>query len=536
MSADAARALRHGTMRALVAPDVDLATLAGPDGDPDRLLTSPTCELRKFQAKVVVGRIETARGQVYVKRYNVHALRIALASPFARSPARRAFRNAAALTARGIGVPRALAAVEYRWAGVLRRSFFLTDEVAGADTADVAWARILADPGRRERRRRFAGALGAFFARLHAGGVYHADLKDVNVLVRAGAGAPEFVLLDLERVTIGPAVGADRRVKNVVQLARTLGTHASRTDRLRWLVAYLGDVTRADRRAWVARILRAQASKERRRQRLPVPPGPRITCTVVCQDEAAQIARCLASVAWCDEIVVVDGGSRDATPEIARTHAARVLHNPWPGYRAQKQFALEWATGDWVLNLDADERVSDELAHEIRRALATVPGDVDGFAIPRLVSYLGRWWYRGGWYPRPVVRLVRRSRTRWGGTDPHDRAEVEGRVRRLHAPIFHYTYDDVTDHLRTVAKLTTVAAQQVPAGRRVGVGRLVLEPAWRFFRAYVLKQGFREGVPGFFVAATDAFYVFLRWARVWDRERRARLPSSAGRALPDPRR
>jgi hypothetical protein len=174
-----------------------------------------------------------------------------------------------------------------------------------------------------------------------------------------------------------------------------------------------------------------------------------------------------------------------------------------------------------VLNLDADERVSDELAGEIRRALAAVPDGVDGFAIPRLVSYLGRWWYRGGWYPRPVVRLVRRTATRWGGTDPHDRAEVKGRVLRLRAPIFHYTYDDVADHLRTVSKLTAVGAAEVPRGRRVGLGRLVVEPAWRFLRAYVIKRGFREGLPGFFVAATDAFYVFLRWARVWDRERRA---------------
>jgi glycosyltransferase involved in cell wall biosynthesis len=197
-----------------------------------------------------------------------------------------------------------------------------------------------------------------------------------------------------------------------------------------------------------------------------------------------------------------------------------VLHNPWPGYRAQKQFALDASTGEWVLNLDADERVSDELANEIRRALATVPDGVDGYAVPRLVSYLGRWWYRGGWYPRPVVRLVRRAHCRWGGTDPHDRAEVSGRVRALASPIFHYTYDDVSDHLRSVSKLTAVAADQVPAGRRVGVGRLVLEPAWRFLRAYVLKQAIREGLPGFFVAATDAFYVFLRWARVWDRERR----------------
>src|SRR5207244_2295425 len=165
------------------------------------------------------------------------------------------------------------------------------------------------------------------------------------------------------------------------------------------------------------------------------------TCTIVCQDEEAHMVPCLESVAWCDEIVVVDGGSRDRTAALARRLTDRVLTNPWPGYRAQKQFALDAARGEWVLNLDADERISPELADEIRAALVRVPVQVAGFAIPRLVCYLGRWWYRGDWYPRRVLRL----------------------------------------------------------GRRGGV---------------------REGFPGLFVAATGAFYVFLRWAKV--RERRVR--------------
>ncbi len=515
---------RAGRLRALVVPGVDLARTVGPDGDADRLLTSARCRLVKFQRKVVVGRIVTSIGPLYVKRYNVHALRIAVGSLGRASPAVQAFRNARALAALGIATAPPVAALEYRWYGFLARSFLLTHEVPAAETANIAWLRLLGfdDPRARQvTRRAFSRALGAFFRSLHDAGVYHRDLKDVNILVGGALSSPRFTLLDLERVRIGPEVSRRRRVNNVVHLARTLGTLASATDRARWLAAYLGDVPRSERRAWARAILRAQRSKDRGRRRAAPTPHARVTCTIVCQDEAAQIGQCLDSAAWCDEIVVVDGGSHDETVEIARRYTDRILRNRWPGYRAQKQFALDASRCEWVLNLDADERVSDELSNEIRRALADAPPDVDGFAIPRLVSYLGRWWYRGGWYPRPVVRLVRRAHTTWGGTDPHDRAEVPGRVRRLQEPIFHYTYDDVADHLRSVSKLTAVGADQVPAGREIGLGRLLAEPAWRFVRAYVVKRGYLEGVPGFFVAATDAFYTFLRWARVWDRERRA---------------
>lgn len=540
------RLVREGAVRAWVAPGVVLADVIVPDGDADALLTRPDCRIVKLQRKVAVGRVETGAGVLWVKRYNVFAARVALASLVRPSPAFGAWSGAAALRARGFATPDVVAAIEERRGGVLRKSFFVTREVADARTADLRWADILADaaPARRRARRALARALGRLFGRLHARGVYHNDLKDVNVLVRGPADDPELVLLDLERVRVFRRVGRGRRRKNVVQLDRTLGRRASRTDRLRFLHAYLGhaepgdaDVgttgsgttdfgtaasgtgtTRATCRVWVAAVQAATAAKERERRRTPVPSGPRVACTVVCRDEAAQIAACLETVAWCDEIVVVDSGSTDDTVAIARRFTDRVLQHDWAGYGAQKRWALEQARADWVLNLDADERVPPELATEIRRALAAVPPDVDGFAIPRLVAYLGRWWYRGGWYPRRVLRLVRRERAHWGGTEPHDRAEVEGHVARLRQPLLHHTYDDVADHLRTVGRLTEIAAANV-GERRAAAGRMVIEPAWRFARAYVLKRGWREGVPGFFVAATDAFYVFLRWARVWEARR-----------------
>ncbi len=520
-----------GTVRAWLAPGVTLAGTIAADGDADHLLTRADCRIVKLQRKVTVGRVNTAVGVLYVKHYRVFAWRVALASLWRASPALSAWRAAQALAVRGFSTPEPVAAIELWRGGVLTRSFFLTREVADALPADRHWQAILADgdaPRRRAARRALARALGDLFRRLHAAGLYHNDLKDVNVLVRGSADAPACVLLDLERVRVLARVGQRRRVKNLVQLARTLGRQASAADRARFLAAYAGAprgrTGHALRRQWAAAVARAAARKDRGK-RPPAPaagPRPSVTCTIICQNEQRKIRPCLESVAWCDEIVVVDGGSTDGTLAIAREFTDRIFTNPWPGYRAQKQFALDAARGDWVLNVDADERVSPELASEIQAALRRVPADVDGFAIPRLVAYLGRWWYRGGWYPRRIVRLVRRSATTWGGNDPHERAEVRGRVIPLRRPILHYSYDDVGDHLRSANKLTDVAALQRRVPARIGPGRLVAEPTWRFVRGYLVKGGLWNGFPGLFVAATDAFYVFLRWGKVWERRQRER--------------
>ena len=284
------------------------------------------------------------------------------------SPARRAFDAARALAARGFGVPEVVAAVEERRLGAVRRSFFVTREVTGAVTADRYWEGLAA--GRPAARRRFAAWLGELFRRLHAAGVYHNDLKDVNVLVRPGrTDALESVLLDLERVRIGRAVSRRRRTKNLVQLDRTLGRAADATTRLRFLRAYLGAAaSAAEVRAWSTEITAAAARKDRRAALAAVPARAGVACAVVCQDEAAHIGPCLESVAWCDEVVVVDGGSRDATVAIARPLATRVVENPWPGYRAQKQVALDATTEPWILSLDADERVTPSWRRSIRPA------------------------------------------------------------------------------------------------------------------------------------------------------------------------
>lgn len=251
----------------------------------------------------------------------------------------------------------------------------------------------------------------------------------------------------------------------------------------------------------------------------PRPDRPEISAIVVCFNEEDNIGRCLASLRWCDEIVVVDSFSIDRTVEIARRYTGRVIQRAWAGYRDQKSFAHSQATREWVFLVDSDEEVTPELRDEIQGALARDGAGADAFAVPRLVYYLGRWWRRGGWYPDYDVRIFRRDRARWGGTDPHEKILVDGKVRRLKLPLRHYSYRDAADHWKRINRFTGIAAaEQRGEGRRWRWSDNWLRPPFRFFRSYVWKRGFLEGFPGYFVAATAAMYVFLKYARLRELE------------------
>ena len=246
---------------------------------------------------------------------------------------------------------------------------------------------------------------------------------------------------------------------------------------------------------------------------------PTVSAAIICQDEELAIADCLESVAWCDEIVVVDSGSTDRTVEIAEKRATRVVHNPWPGYVAQKNFALEQTGGEWILCLDADERVTPALRSAIETALAGNPACA-GFEMRRHVFYLGRWIDHGGWYPDWKLRLVRRGRARWGGVDPHDKLLPDGPVARLDADLVHLSYRDFAAHLRTVQRFSDVVADGwAREGRRFSVLRALLHPPVKFFECFVWKRGFRDGWPGFVIAATSAFYVFAKHVKLFERTR-----------------
>jgi glycosyltransferase involved in cell wall biosynthesis len=247
-------------------------------------------------------------------------------------------------------------------------------------------------------------------------------------------------------------------------------------------------------------------------------PTPTVSAIVVCFNEADRIEACLESLNWCDEIVIVDSFSTDGTAEICRRYTKRFIQREWAGYRDQKAFAHSQATKDWVLLVDSDERVTPELRDEIQKSL-TAAGEYSGFAVPRLVFYLDRWWRRGGWYPDYDVRLFRRDRASWGGWDPHEKILVDGRVGRLKNPLHHFSYRNIEDHIQRINRFTSISSRELgKEGCKWRLTDAILRPAVRFFRSYILKRGFMEGFAGFYVAVTAAVYVFLKYAKLWELE------------------
>lgn len=230
---------------------------------------------------------------------------------------------------------------------------------------------------------------------------------------------------------------------------------------------------------------------------------------IIARDEADRIARAVASLAFCDEVVVLDSGSTDGTDRIAEEAGARVVRTDWPGHVAQKNRALEACRGEWVLSIDADEWVPPALSAEILRFL-DAPTAVAA-SVPRRNHYLGAPLAHGRWYPDRRVRLVRREGARWVGDDPHDRLDAGGPAAALRADLDHAPYRSLGEHLATIDRYTAVAARRARPGWVVA--DLFVRPLWAFVRAYVLEQGFRDGLRGLVVAVLGGVYVLLKYAR-----------------------
>ena len=241
---------------------------------------------------------------------------------------------------------------------------------------------------------------------------------------------------------------------------------------------------------------------------------PRLSAIVIALNEAGNIADCLDTLSFCDERIVVDGGSTDATAQIAQGRGARVVSHPFEGFGAQKGFALSLATGDWVLSIDADERVSAALAQEIRNAIAA--GLADAYELPRRSSFCGRLMDHSGWAPDYVLRLFRRDKAYFSADLVHERVVCNGTIARLKEPLMHDPVLRLEDALSRMDRYSTAGAEQLLAGgQSVSFMSGISHGLWTFLRTYVLRAGFLDGREGFLLAVANAEGTYYRYMKAW---------------------
>jgi len=247
---------------------------------------------------------------------------------------------------------------------------------------------------------------------------------------------------------------------------------------------------------------------------------PGLSVCIICCNEAHNIRRCLDSVAWSDEIIVVDAMSRDHTVEIAGQYTDSVFQRSWTGYADQKNFALSKAHEDWVLSLDADEAIPPLLKEEILTEIARSDAK-DGYRMPRRSFYQGRWIRYSGFYPDRQLRLFRREKGRWVGGRVHERVEIEGDIGELNSDILHYPYQGViSGQIQTVDNFSgLIAADMHDKGKRFHLIPLLLRPLFKFLEVYLLKRGLLDGLPGLIIAVTSAYALFVRHVKIREIEK-----------------
>jgi glycosyltransferase involved in cell wall biosynthesis len=250
----------------------------------------------------------------------------------------------------------------------------------------------------------------------------------------------------------------------------------------------------------------------------------KVSVTIITKNEAGDIAAALESVAWADEVVVVDAESTDDTVSIARRSTERVVVRPWAGYVDQKNYAASLASHDWIFSLDADERVTPALATEIRATVGEAPPHT-AYSVPRVSWHLGRWIRTTDWYPDHQLRLYDRRSACWTGKYVHEALTAHGTTGRLQGELQHFPYRDIADHLETINRYTTDAARQMfESGRRANMWHCIGHPPLAFLRNYVVRGGIRDGAPGLIISAMNAYYVFLKFAKLREIGRADRRP------------
>jgi len=250
----------------------------------------------------------------------------------------------------------------------------------------------------------------------------------------------------------------------------------------------------------------------------------KVSACITAGDEEQNIRRCLESVKWADEIIVVDSFSKDRTVEICHEYTDLVYRHRWLGYIGQKNLIKDLAAGPWILFIDADEEISPELRDEILAELSSdSAARIAGYEFPRMVWFLGKWIRHGDWYPDTKLRLFRKTKGRCGGSEPHDRTTVDGAVKRLEHDMYHYTYNSIADQVATLNRFSTITANgQHDSKKSFYVHDLLFRPLIRFLRGYILRRGFLDGLPGLIVATISGYGVFIKYAKLWEKRQEAK--------------
>ena len=245
----------------------------------------------------------------------------------------------------------------------------------------------------------------------------------------------------------------------------------------------------------------------------------KISASIIVFNEEENIAELCETVSWCDEIVIIDSSSTDKTVEIAQKYTDKIFQREFKGYKDKHEFADSKTTGDWIFWIDADERVTPELRESIENLKKSNEADLpDGFWIARKTWYLGRWIKHSGWYPDYQMRLYRKSASYWDGVSPHETARVKGNTEKLKGEFLHYTKKNLSEHHHVLDRYSGLAAEYMfNNGKKVGAFNLFFNPISAFLRHYIIKQGFRDGVPGLIIAMFTAYSVFLKYAKVWEK-------------------
>lgn len=258
-------------------------------------------------------------------------------------------------------------------------------------------------------------------------------------------------------------------------------------------------------------------------------PPVKISATIITLNEEKNIADCIKSLSWVDEIIVVDSLSSDTTKEIALSMGAKVYDQKFLGHVKQKQLAVDYCENDWVISLDADERVTEELKESIERLFReTAPENLlNGYTVGRRSFHLGRWIMHGGWFPDRKIRLFNRKAGCWAGVDPHDKIEVEGESGDLKGALDHYVFRDLSHNVRQNDFFSTVSADILyDEGKKPSFLKLLFKPLGKFIETYLIKRGFLDGLPGFIISIGAAYSMFLKYAKLWEHHQKNRKKNS----------